>query len=313
MTAVTFATSVGGDGSTVSDDTDADTGLRNGGYRTRFVAALVQMVAIAAQVVVNAQAAVAASLTALNAATTNATSTTSLSLTDSGSLALTLAQLGKEFTVGMTLGISRSSDPVKQMIGVVTAFTPGTGAMTLTMQSKTATAGPFTDWTVFRTAAGGIPATRAVAVAGLATGGGTLAADMTITVTAATAAQAAAGTSTSVALTPGAQADSYKAVALTDAASIAWNMALKRKGKVTLGGNRAMAQPTGFVEDSFYALRLTQDATGSRTLTWAACYDFGVDGTPVLSTGAGKIDTVYLECIDATTPVFRCNFKKAAA
>lgn len=313
MTAVTFTEALGGDGSTVSDDTNADTGLRNGGYRTRFVAALVQMVAIAAQVLVNASAASAAALSALNAATTNATSTTSLSLADTGDVSITLTQAGKEFTPGMTIGIARTSDPVKQMIGVVKTFVPASGAMVVTMSSKTATAGPFTDWTIFRTASGGIPATRAVAAGGLVTGGGTLAADMTLTVTAATAAQTAAGTDTGTSVTPGGLADSYKAAALVDGASIAWNMAAKRKGKVTLAGNRAMAAPTGYVEDSFYALRITQDATGSRTLTWAACYDFGIDGVPTLSTGPGKIDTVYLECIDAVTPIFRCSFKKAAA
>jgi len=312
MTSVTFSTTLGGDGSIVSDDTNADTGLRNGGHRTRFVAALVQFVAMCSYAKTQATAAAAAALSALNAATTNATSPTSLSLADTGDISLTLAQAGKEFTVGMTIGIARTSDPVKQMIGVVKTFVSATGVMTATMQSKTDTAGPFTDWTVFRTAAGGIPATRAVAAAGLATGGGTLAADMTVTVTAATAAQAAAGTSTSVALTPGAQADSYKPSTLTYAASMAPDFAAKKTTQVTMTGNGAMAVPTGYIDGNFYAIEIIQDGTGSQTLSWDAAYDFGIDGVPVLSTGAGKVDTVYLHCIDAVTPKFRCSFKQAA-
>lgn len=312
MTSVTFPPELGGDGSTVSDDANPDTGLRNGGYRTRFAAALAQFVAMCASAKTNALAAAASALSALNAASTNATSITSLSLTDSGDITLTLAQTGKEFTVGMTVGIARTSDPVKQMVGVIKAFNSGTGVMTVTMSSKTATAGPFTDWTVFRTASGGIPATRAVGVSGLATGGGTLAADMTVGVPAASAAEVAAGSNTTKAVTAGALADAGKPQALTDAASIAWNMALKKTAKVTLTANRAMAAPTNFIEGAFYALQITQDATGSRTLSWASCYDFGIDGVPVLSAGAGKVDTVYLHCIDAATPVFRCSFKQAA-
>lgn len=317
MTSVTFSTSLGGDGSAVSDDTNEDTGLRNGGHRTRFVAALVQFVAMCGFAKTKAEEAAASALSAENSPHTNATSPTSLSLTDSGDISVTLGESGKAFTVGMTIGLARTSDPTKQMVGVITSFTAGVDptkdSMVVTMQSKTATAGPFTDWTVFRSASGGIPATRLVSAAGLATGGGSLAADRTITVTAATAAQTAAGSAVDVAVTPGGLADSYKAQTLTDAATINWNMALKKKAKVTLGGNRTLAAPTGYVEDQFYALKITQDGTGSRTLVWNACYDFGIDGAPTLSTGAGKIDTVYLECIDPTTPIFRCTFKQAAA
>ncbi len=53
MASVTFSASVGGDGSTVTDDNNPSTGLGNGGHRTRFVPALAQLVAVA-QFVVNA-------------------------------------------------------------------------------------------------------------------------------------------------------------------------------------------------------------------------------------------------------------------
>ncbi|MDR2451004.1 MAG: hypothetical protein LBE85_04365, partial [Candidatus Accumulibacter sp.] len=48
MSSVFFDPEVGGDGSTVSDDADPATGLRNYGWTTRFVPALSQLVAVAA-------------------------------------------------------------------------------------------------------------------------------------------------------------------------------------------------------------------------------------------------------------------------
>ena len=44
---VTFPVNLGGDGSTVTDDDNASTGLGNGGHRTRFVPAMGQVVAVA--------------------------------------------------------------------------------------------------------------------------------------------------------------------------------------------------------------------------------------------------------------------------
>jgi hypothetical protein len=81
MSSVTFSTTVGGDGSTVTDDDDATTGLRNGGWRTRFVPALTQEVAVAANAVASATAALssknAASTSATNAATSASNASTS--------------------------------------------------------------------------------------------------------------------------------------------------------------------------------------------------------------------------------------------
>jgi hypothetical protein len=54
MASVTFSVSVGGDGSTVTDDANATTGLGNGGHRTRFVPSLAQVVAVASQMVATA-------------------------------------------------------------------------------------------------------------------------------------------------------------------------------------------------------------------------------------------------------------------
>lgn len=67
MSSVTFPVAVGGDGSTVTDDDNASTGLANGGHRTRFVPALAQVVAVAENVVTNAEAASVSSAAAQSA------------------------------------------------------------------------------------------------------------------------------------------------------------------------------------------------------------------------------------------------------
>jgi hypothetical protein len=99
---------------------------------------------------------------------------------------------------------------------------------------------------------------------------------------------------------------------LTDAATIAWDMSAGYNAKVTLGGNRTAGAPTNPVEGRTYSLLLTQDGTGSRTWTPAASMKFGAAGNPTLSTGAGKKDMVFLQCIDSVTPEFRCTFNKDA-
>jgi hypothetical protein len=40
--------------------------------------------------------------------------------------------------------------------------------------------------------------------------------------------------------------------------------------------------------------------------------DFGSAGNPTLSTGAGKKDFVYLQCIESAGPTFRATFSKSA-
>jgi len=78
---------------------------------------------------------------------------------------------------------------------------------------------------------------------------------------------------------------------LTDGATINWNA--DSNGQivaVTLGGNRTMAAPTNIVQYAMYMMRVTQDGTGSRTLTWNAAFKFGTSGAPTLTTTANKVD-----------------------
>lgn len=88
MAIVTFPIELGGSGLVVSDDTDPTTGLRNGGYLTRFVPALQQTVAVAGFVVGQANAAASSASSASGFAT--AASGSASSAAASAALAATL-------------------------------------------------------------------------------------------------------------------------------------------------------------------------------------------------------------------------------
>ncbi|MCH2219445.1 MAG: hypothetical protein MK097_03840 [Dechloromonas sp.] len=100
---------------------------------------------------------------------------------------------------------------------------------------------------------------------------------------------------------------------LTDAATIAVDMAKGINYSVTLGGNRTVGAPTNCKRGQSGVFEITQDATGSRTLTWNAAYDFGGAGTPTLSTGTGKTDLISYYVLDASTPLLRCAMVNQAA
>lgn len=90
--------------------------------------------------------AAASAATAVNAPGTSATSVTSLTIASSGSVSLTLAQTGKAFAVGQSVVLAMTATPTTWMNGVITAFTSGTGAMTvaLAMASGSGTASAWT-------------------------------------------------------------------------------------------------------------------------------------------------------------------------
>lgn len=79
-------------------------------------------------------------------------------------------------------------------------------------------------------------------------------------------------------------------VALTDAASISWNMNTQQVARVTLGGNRTLANPTNLVSGGTYILRVIQDGTGSRTLNYGTAYKWANGIAPTLSTAANAVD-----------------------
>lgn len=94
-----------------------------------------------------ASAAAASAASAINAPGTQATSTTSLSVS-LGAKSLTLAQTGKAFAIGQQLVLARASAPATRMFVRLDAFTSGTGAMDVLVQSYEGSGGPYTDWVV---------------------------------------------------------------------------------------------------------------------------------------------------------------------
>lgn len=80
--------------------------------------------------------------------------------------------------------------------------------------------------------------------------------------------------------------------ALTDASSIATNLALSNNFSVTLGGSRTLANPTNIVAGQSGSFFITQDGTGSRTLAYGGYFKFVGGTAPTLSTAAASVDRI---------------------
>ena len=80
--------------------------------------------------------------------------------------------------------------------------------------------------------------------------------------------------------------------ALTDASSIATNLALSNNFSLQLSGNRVLANPTNIVAGQSGSFFITQDGTGSRTLAYGTNFKFAGGTAPVLSTAASSVDRV---------------------
>lgn len=95
--------------------------------------------------------------------------------------------------------------------------------------------------------------------------------------------------------------DNPKAQALVDGATISWNVALGRVGKVTLGGNRLLAFPTNLSPADTLVLYVQQDATGGRLLDFAPGYYIpeGLEYEP--SADANALDVLTFVTYDGVT------------
>tara|TARA_R100000935_G_C2766776_1_gene135968 strand:- start:126 stop:692 length:567 start_codon:yes stop_codon:yes gene_type:complete len=78
--------------------------------------------------------------------------------------------------------------------------------------------------------------------------------------------------------------------ALTDASSIATDLALSNNFSVTLAGNRTLANPTNAVAGQSGSIFITQDGTGSQTLAYGSNFKFVGGTAPTLSTAAAAVD-----------------------
>ncbi|ADJ23051.1 hypothetical protein Hden_1239 [Hyphomicrobium denitrificans ATCC 51888] len=185
----------------------------------------------------------------------------------------------------------------------VASFNTRTGAVSLTSSDVLS-------------ALGYTPATtsRSISTSGLATGGGTLGADQTITVTAALKADYLGKTNTSKALTAGSVWGAMTEVALTDGASIS-GFDLSTGVDFTLaiaGAARTFPNPTNIVPGQKGRVRIQQDSTGGRTITaWGSVYKWVGGNAGVLSTAANAVD--YLDYDARSSSEVRLSLSKGWA
>jgi hypothetical protein len=88
---------------------------------------------------------------------------------------------------------------------------------------------------------------------------------------------------------------------LTDGATITTDASLGNHFRVTLTGNRTLANPTNARDGQRILFEITQDGVGSRTLTLGNKFVLGSDITEVtLSTGSGKKDFIGVQYNETT-------------
>ena len=90
-------------------------------------------------------------------------------------------------------------------------------------------------------------------------------------------------------------------VTLTDAASIVPSFDAGNTFVVTLGGNITLAAPTSANIGQSGSIRVIQDATGGRTLSYNSAYQFVSGSAPVMDTSAGAQSILVFSCRSATT------------
>ena len=82
---------------------------------------------------------------------------------------------------------------------------------------------------------------------------------------------------------------------LTDGATVNWDTSLGRVATVTLGGNRTFAAATN-QKVGTYILRVVQDGTGGRTVTWNTVFKWPAGIAPVLTTTGNRRDLFSFVC-----------------
>lgn len=100
------------------------------------------------------------------------------------------------------------------------------------------------------------------------------------------------GASTFASVTNFTKAARGAVVTLTDATSIASDMALGNNFVVTLAGNRTLDIPTNVVLGQSGTYTFIQDGTGGRTLAYTSVFDFPGGTAPTLTTTSAAVDVL---------------------
>ncbi|MEJ2116426.1 MAG: hypothetical protein P8Y36_00415 [Alphaproteobacteria bacterium] len=88
--------------------------------------------------------------------------------------------------------------------------------------------------------------------------------------------------------------------ALSDGASIALDWDDGPNFSLTLGGNRALANPTNGQPGTWSTIVIDQDGTGSRTLSFGNQYNFAGGSAPTLTTDASARDMLMIYCVTSS-------------
>lgn len=89
-------------------------------------------------------------------------------------------------------------------------------------------------------------------------------------------------------------------VTLTDQATVAIDLALGNHHQIVLGGNRTLGAPTNVVAGQSGVIRVVQDGTGSRVLSYNAIFKFPGGTAPTLTTAANSVDLLAFHVESAT-------------
>lgn len=89
--------------------------------------------------------------------------------------------------------------------------------------------------------------------------------------------------------------------ALTDAATITPDASANNYFSVTLAGNRTLANPSNLTAGQGGSIIITQDGTGSRTLSYGTAWDFAGGTAPTLTTTAGAVDRLDYFVVSGTS------------
>ena len=215
-----------------------------------------------------AMAAYAAS--AVNAPGTNATSTAAVAI-GQGSKSFPI-QAGKLFVPGMWLMAVSAADPSKFMLGPVSAYTSGSGALALNVQYSNGAGSP-ADWII--------------------------SISPPVLFKEATKEQIWAGTSSLVTMTPAAQAAALANVAFAFASSMTFNGAEGIRRSTTVTGNLTLPNPTSLVPGYVYRLLLLIGGAGGFSLGFGSNWEFVGDVVPTLSQTAGLTDVLRFELLES--------------
>lgn len=98
---------------------------------------------------------------------------------------------------------------------------------------------------------------------------------------------------------------------LTDGATITPDFSVANNFSVTLAGNRTLANPTNLTAGQSGSIVITQDATGSRTLSYGTYWKFAGGTAPTLTTTAAAVDVLvyYVESSTRITARLVANVK----